>query len=157
VGRWARILCGVLIVIVVALASLISVTLGWRPFIGPRARVLTPRAFKRTPERLARGKYLTENLLACFGCQSERDWTKHDVPLIPGMEGGGAAPFAEQDLPGKVFPPNISPDLDTARKSGRTINWPAPFVRALATMDVPYSPSCLTLVTAICRTKTWVP
>ena len=33
-------------------------TIGWRPFIGPRVRPLTSRVFERTPERLARGKYL---------------------------------------------------------------------------------------------------
>lgn len=103
----------VFVVVVVAFAALVSLTIGWRPFIGPKARPLTSRSFGQTPERLARGQYLTENVLACFDCHSERDWTKHDVPLIPGTKGGGTANFPLLDLPGKIRPPNISPDKET--------------------------------------------
>jgi mono/diheme cytochrome c family protein len=95
------------------LAGAITLTIGWRPFIGPRARPLTNRKFEATPERLARGKYLTENVLDCFTCHSQRDWTKHDPPLVPGTEGGGQDPFPLEGLPGKVYPPNISPDKET--------------------------------------------
>ncbi|HXW16333.1 MAG TPA: cytochrome C, partial [Terriglobia bacterium] len=95
------------------LAGAITLTIGWRPFIGPRARPLTNRKFEATPERLAGGKYLTENVLDCFACHSQRDWTKHDAPVVPGMEGGGQDPFALDGMPGKVYPPNISPDKET--------------------------------------------
>ena len=40
------------------LAVLITVTIGWRPVFGAKSRPLTSRQFERTPERLARGKYL---------------------------------------------------------------------------------------------------
>ncbi len=103
----------VFVVVVVAFAALVSLTIGWRPFIGAKARPLTSRSFGRTPERLARGQYLTEDLLGCFDCHSERDWTKDDVPLIPGTKGGGTANFPLLDLPGKIHPPNISPDKET--------------------------------------------
>ena len=102
-----------LLVIVLLVVGAISLTIGWRPFIGPKARPLTDRKFETTPERLARGKYLTENVLDCFACHSQRDWTKHDPPLIPGTEGGGQAPFPLEGLPGKVYPPNITPDPET--------------------------------------------
>ena len=95
------------------LAGAISLTIGWRPFVGPRARPLTDRRFEATPERLAHGKYLTEDVLDCFACHSQRDWSKHDAPLVPGTEGGGQAPFSLEGLPGKVFPPNITPDKET--------------------------------------------
>jgi hypothetical protein len=39
-----------------ALAVGITMTIGWRPFIGPRSRPLTNRVFEKTPERWARGK-----------------------------------------------------------------------------------------------------
>jgi mono/diheme cytochrome c family protein len=103
----------VLVVLALLLAAAISLTIGWRPFIGPRERALTTRKFEATPERLARGKYLTENALDCFACHSQRDWTQHDAPLIPGTEGGGQDPFPLEGLPGKVYPPNISPDKET--------------------------------------------
>jgi len=35
----------------------VSFTIGWRPFIGPKARATTNRQFERTAERLARGRY----------------------------------------------------------------------------------------------------
>ena len=104
-----KVLLAVLILLIVA----ITFTIGWRPFIGPRARALTDRKFAATPERLERGRYLTENVLDCFACHSQHDWTKHDAPLIPGTEGGGQGPFPIEGLPGKINAPNISPDKET--------------------------------------------
>jgi len=98
--------------LIVALAIAISLTIGWRPFIGPRSRPLTNRTFERTPERLARGRYLAENL-GCFDCHGEHDWTKHDAPLIEGTRGAGYADFPLAGLPGRVIPPNITPDPET--------------------------------------------
>src|SRR5271157_1681966 len=98
--------------LIVAVAIVISLTIGWRPFIGPRARPLTNRTFERTPERLARGRYLVENL-GCFECHGEHDWTKHDAPLIEGTRGAGYSDFPMAGLPGHVAPPNITPDPET--------------------------------------------
>jgi hypothetical protein len=100
-------------VIVVLLAVAITFTISWRPFIGPKARPLTDRKFDSTPERLARGKYLTEAVLDCFACHSMHDWTKHDAPEIAGTRAGGQVPFPLEGLPGQVYPPNISPDKET--------------------------------------------
>ena len=98
--------------LIVALAFAISLTIGWRPFIGPHARPLTNRTFERTPERLARGWYLVENL-GCFECHGEHDWTKHPASLIEGTRGAGYADFPLAGLPGRVVPPNITPDPET--------------------------------------------
>jgi mono/diheme cytochrome c family protein len=98
--------------LIVALAIAISLTIGWRPFIGPRARPLTNRTFERTPQRLARGQYLVENL-GCFDCHGEHDWTKHEAPLIEGTRGAGYADFPLAGLPGRIIPPNITPDPET--------------------------------------------
>jgi hypothetical protein len=43
------------IALVVLLAIGISLTIGWRPILGPRARPLTSRQFERAPQRLERG------------------------------------------------------------------------------------------------------
>ena len=102
-----------LALVVVVLLAGISATIGWRPLIGAKSRPLTDRRFDRTPERLARGQYLTEHLLDCFACHSDRDWTQHDVPVIAGTKGGGSPAFPLLDLPGQVNPPNISPDQAT--------------------------------------------
>jgi mono/diheme cytochrome c family protein len=107
-----KIVAYVVVGLVVVLLVAISLTIGWRPFIGPRARPLTNRTFERTPERLARGRYLAENL-GCFECHGERDWTKHDAPLVEGTRGAGYAEFPMAGLPGRVVPPNITPDTET--------------------------------------------
>ena len=102
-----------LIVIVLLLAVGITFTIGWRPFIGPRARALTSRKFEGTPARLARGQYLVENVTACMDCHSEREWTAHDAPLLPNALGAGQDMSLLKGLPGKVVAPNITPDPET--------------------------------------------
>jgi len=102
-----------LLVIVVLVVGAISLTIGWRPFVGPKARPLTGRKFEPTAARLARGQYLAENLLDCFDCHGEHDWTKHDAPLIEGTRGAGYTDFVLAGLPGHIVPPNITPDPET--------------------------------------------
>jgi mono/diheme cytochrome c family protein len=116
-GRALKIVEFILLGIVVLLAVVISATIGWRPFVGPRTRALTNRTFERTPERLARGKYLAESVAGCMGCHSLHDWSKHDAPIVPGMEGAGDI-FPEEDLPGRIVAPNLTPDPQTG-----TGNW----------------------------------
>jgi mono/diheme cytochrome c family protein len=103
----------IVVALVLLLLVAITATIGWRPFIGPRARALTDRTFASTAERVDRGRYLTENLLNCFACHSERDWAQHDAPLVAGTHGAGSPNFPLMDLPGDVNPPNITPDKET--------------------------------------------
>jgi mono/diheme cytochrome c family protein len=77
----------------------------------PAARTLSTKPFERTPERLARGRYLAEGVLQCLICHSERDWDKPGAPPRAGMLGAGQV---LRDTPGKrVVAPNITPDRDT--------------------------------------------
>ena len=93
-------------------AAAITFTIGWRPFLGPKARPLTARAFERTPLRLERGHYLATALSGCSYCHSPHDWNALGTPYIPGREGsGGVLPFA--GLPGRVVAPNLTPDPET--------------------------------------------
>ncbi len=103
----------IVLCLVVLLAAGITATIGWRPFIGPRMRPLTNRVFEKTPERWSRGQYIVENEAACMDCHSPHDWTKHDAPMIPGMEGAGQDFSILQGLPGHVVVPNITPDPET--------------------------------------------
>lgn len=103
----------IVVALVVLLIVGITATIGWRPFIGPAARPVANRTFQATPERVARGEYLAEHLLGCFGCHSDRDWSKHDAPVVPGTLGAGAPVFPLKGLPGDVHPPNITPDKET--------------------------------------------
>ncbi|MFN3326303.1 MAG: c-type cytochrome [Bryobacteraceae bacterium] len=65
-----------------------------------------------TPERIARGKYLFEVVANCDVCHSEHDFTRFGAPIVVSGRGKGG-PFPEDDLPGKVYAPNITPDPET--------------------------------------------
>jgi mono/diheme cytochrome c family protein len=106
----------VLAVLVLVAAAGITFTIGWRPFIGPRARVLTARKFNSTPQRLARGEYLV-NVTDCMGCHAEHDWTTHDAPVLPNTLGAGQDMTLLKGFPGKVYAPNITPDTETGAGS----------------------------------------
>jgi hypothetical protein len=96
----------------VLLAVVITFTIGWRPFLGARKRATTDKKFERTPERLARGKYLVQGILSCEVCHTPSDWTQHGAPSIAGMElAGTALPLA--GFPGTPVVPNITPDPQT--------------------------------------------
>lgn len=103
---------GITLLSLVILTALgITFTIGWRPFIGPKARPLTNRTFERTPQRLERGRYLAVAVTGCIGCHSEHDW-KNRGEIPPGMEGAGEVmPITE--LPGKIVAPNLTPDPET--------------------------------------------
>jgi len=103
-------ICAGLLVVVLAVA--ITFTIGWRPFLGPKKRALTNRHFDRTPERLARGRYLVQGLLGCEVCHSPKDWTQHGAPNQPGMELAGQ-PMPIPDFPGTIVAPNLTQDADT--------------------------------------------
>ena len=103
----------VFVVLAIVLAAGITFTIGWRPFIGPRARALTAQNFESTPTRLARGEYLVLNVSRCMVCHSEHDWTAHDAPILPNTFGAGQDMNILAGLPGKVYAPNITPDPDT--------------------------------------------
>src|SRR5579885_747909 len=98
--------------LVLLFAAAIQFTIGWRPFLGPRKRALTNRTFAATPERLARGRYLTQGLLGCETCHSPRDWTQHGAPLLPGKELAGQQ-FEVPGFPGHFVAPNLTPDRET--------------------------------------------
>lgn len=67
-----------------------------------------------TAERIARGRYIVEAEAHCMHCHSERDWRTHGAPEIPGLSGAGwDVPFAENHMPGRVFAPNLTPDVET--------------------------------------------
>jgi mono/diheme cytochrome c family protein len=72
-------------------------------------RPLRDLTVPRTPERVARGRYLAEGLLQCFVCHSERDWNAPGAPPIAGRKGAGQV---WPDRPWLVAP-NLTPDPET--------------------------------------------
>src|ERR1019366_1339593 len=51
-------------------------------------------------------------------CHSPHDWTKHDAPITPGMEGAGSGMSVLKGLSGRVVARNLTPDRETG-----TGNW----------------------------------
>lgn len=90
------------------LAVAVTLTVGWRPFIGPKARPLSAHRFESTPSRLERGRYLTENVLGCFGCHSQYDLKSPETSYAAARKGGGNTMEAD-GMPWLVAP-NITPD-----------------------------------------------
>jgi|SRR5579862_6418380 len=114
--KLGKILLVCAVVLCVLLPVVISFTIGWRPFLGPKKRALTGRQFERTPERVARGRYLVQDLLGCESCHSPKEWQQHGAPTIAGMElVGQSMPIPE--FPGTIVAPNLTPDPETG--SGR--------------------------------------
>ncbi len=62
-----------------------------------------------TPERLARGEYLVENVVGCVVCHADRDWTKFSAPVIAGTKGKGGQRFGFGAEPFVLYAKNITP------------------------------------------------
>ena len=79
----------------------------------PAQRAAPSEKIARTPERLARGRYLVESVLDCQGCHTQRDWSRFGAPFS-GPRGAGGTCFTEKDgVPGKICIPNITSDPAT--------------------------------------------
>ena len=65
---------------------------------------------ERTPERIARGKYLANNVAACMDCHSTRDWSLYAAPVKEGSFGGGGDRFDQSmGFPGVFYSRNLTP------------------------------------------------
>jgi hypothetical protein len=92
--------------------------------------VLQMDPIPRTPERLARGKYLVEGLVQCPFCHSDYDFTKRPAVPVAGFKGGGHV-FSKEEmgLPdgNTIVASNITPDPDYGAGKWKDSD----FVRAL--------------------------
>lgn len=68
---------------------------------------------ERTPERIARGKYLFTQLADCDGCHSPRDWNRFAGPVIESTRGAGVEFPPELGLPGRIVSANLTSDPET--------------------------------------------
>ncbi|HEV2864784.1 MAG TPA: c-type cytochrome [Pyrinomonadaceae bacterium] len=114
-GKWARRLLKAAgyggAVLMVLLAGAVTMTVGWRPVVGPKARPLTALRFEPTGERLDRGRYLVETVSACFACHTRYDPSNPAESYPKARKGGGNTMDAE-GMPWLVAP-NITPDPET--------------------------------------------
>jgi hypothetical protein len=102
----------VLKVTALAILVLAGGVAGWWYTFKPAKAPARNLVIERTPDRIARGKYLF-TLADCDGCHSERDFSRFGGPIVAGKRGAGQVLPKEMGLPGLVAPPNITPDADT--------------------------------------------
>ena len=115
-GKWRRRLLkalgyGAAVVAVVVCAG-ITATVGWRPFVGPKARPLAARGFEATPARLERGRYLVETVSGCFACHTTYDSKDPAKSYAAATNKGGGGSMAADGAPWLIAP-NITPDEET--------------------------------------------
>ncbi len=104
---WNKILLALAIAIAIA-ASTLTYLIRRQPIIAPPAAIRV----EMTPERIARGKHLFEDVMGCDGCHSDGDISRFGRPVTEGRGKGLVFP-AELGLPGTVVAANITPDLET--------------------------------------------
>ena len=109
--RWKKFAFGALLALVVVMLAGISVTVGWRPFLGPDARPLTARRFEPSSARRERGEYLVRKVAGCLYCHSELDPSAAGLSIRTGTEGMGRN-WAPDGFPW-ITAPNITPDRET--------------------------------------------
>ncbi len=81
--------------------------------LSPRLRPAVDVKAPSTPEAIARGKYLIDNVAGCLGCHSQIDETISGEPVVPGRLGSGRDFGIIPGFPGHVRAPNLTPDKDT--------------------------------------------
>ena len=102
-GRIILYLVIFILILVVAAIAYINIAL---PDVGNPENI----TIKVTPGRLARGKYLVNNVCGCINCHSTRDWSKLAGPPRTANIGGGGETFDKKDgVPGVIVSPNITP------------------------------------------------
>jgi cytochrome c553 len=109
---------GLVVVIVLVIVTTVN-------FFMPRQRPAADVQVEITPELLARGTYLVENVLLCNDCHSERDWTLYSGPAKPPYGAGRECMTrqtqaigirvseGEGNFPGILCIRNITPDSES--------------------------------------------
>ena len=99
----------ILLVLVVCLVVVALAGVGYLYARYPDVPGAADVTIERTPERLARGKYLVEHVTMCVDCHSIRDMTKYAGPVKPGTEGGGGEFFGDPAAGLSLYSRNITP------------------------------------------------
>ncbi len=100
--------------VVLAVAVLFGGAVAFLSLRAPAMRAASDEKIERTPERLARGKYLVEHVSGCIGCHSDRQFDRYGMPVKTGTELQGGTPFDERGgVPGVVCAQNLTPDPET--------------------------------------------
>lgn len=95
---------------VTVVAAVLILGIGYIQFFLPNVAAASYLQVEKTPEQVARGKYLANNVAICMDCHSARDWSKFSGPLVAGSLGMGGEYFGpEMGFPGKFYAKNLTP------------------------------------------------
>jgi len=84
---------------------------GYLKFFLPNVGSAPDLKVERTPEQIARGKYLANHVTVCIDCHSTRDWSRFSGPPIEGTYGMGGDLFDQKfGFPGAYYASNITPE-----------------------------------------------
>ena len=101
-----------LLKIIVALVVLVLVVAacgyGYLMFAFPKVPPAPSVTFDASPDRIARGKYLSDHVVGCTTCHTQRDWTKFSGPVKTELLGSGSEPF-NLGPAGMLYSKNITP------------------------------------------------
>ncbi|MBK0380917.1 c-type cytochrome [Mucilaginibacter segetis] len=101
--KWMAYLVILVVLVIVAGASYLTLAL---PNVGKPEKLQV----ELTPKRIARGKYLANNVSVCIDCHSARQWNLFAGPIDTNIIGAGGEKFDERvSFPGTVYVPNITP------------------------------------------------
>ncbi len=101
-----KVLLIIFIVVIVAISGIALYVKTALPNVGAAPDIKV----ELTPERVARGKYLANNVSICMDCHSQRDWNMYAGPIVNGSFGGGGEKFGkESGFPGTMYSKNITP------------------------------------------------
>jgi len=99
--------------VVLVVVALIAGGLSWLSLRKPAQNPASPERVEATPARLARGRYVVENVADCLGCHSDHTLA-FSIPVKPGTEGEGGYIFDKKlGFPGVVAAQNITADAAT--------------------------------------------
>lgn len=101
--RIVRIVLYLVVVLVLAAAA----GLAYMFLALPRAASAETFKAPDTPERIARGQYLSRHVAGCSDCHGKRDWTKYSAPQMREFEGHGGTNFPIGV--GTMIAPNLTP------------------------------------------------
>jgi mono/diheme cytochrome c family protein len=107
---WKRLLVRILLFLLIVVAG----GAAWLLLRKPAQTAASDIKVPMTPERIARGRYIFQNLADCAGCHSQRDFSRVAGPeVLSGRGRGNVLSDMMHSLPGTVVAPNITPDPET--------------------------------------------
>ena len=104
-----KILIGLALLVLVVIVAVPGYLYAAYPKMRPASAMTAPR----TPEAIARGKYLSEGLTGCVACHSPVDESRPGDFSQAGLEYTGRVWSRDAGFPGIIVAPNITPDPET--------------------------------------------